>query len=218
MTLDIADLSTATFSTTRAADEICSNLTRKIGWPHRYVAARLAIARSLSLPALPPPLTEEEGDDMATALRGMQLFGEGVDPAAWLSLIVQSSGDRTMSKRSFRALVSAHWKRGAELLKKDWEHAGDDMAGFVARLAELANFPGDVETPAGKPTGSAAPVVSGAVHLSVGEAGRDDRTGERVTFRAQRRRWQPAHGDHGRRGVGEDQNRRSCAEGSSTFW
>jgi len=182
MTLDIADLSTATFSTTRAADEICSNLTRKIGWPHRYVAARLAIARSLSLPALPPPLTEEEGDDMATALRGMQLFGEGVDPAAWLSLIVQRSGDRTMSKRSFRALVSAHWKRGAELLKKDWEHAGGDMAGFVARLAELANFPGDVETPAGKPTGSAAPVVSGAVHLSVGEAGRDDRTGERVTF------------------------------------
>ena len=182
MTLEIAELSTATFSTTRAADDICSNLTKKIGWPHRYVAARLAIARSLSLPALLPPLTEEEGDDMAKALRGMQLFGEGVDPAAWLSLIVQRSGDRTMTRRSFRALVSAHWKRGAELLKKDWEHAGGDMAGFVARLAELANFPGDVENPTGKPTGSAAPVVSGAVHLSVGEAGRDDRSGEHVTF------------------------------------
>ncbi|MCY4468932.1 MAG: type IV secretion system DNA-binding domain-containing protein [Thiotrichales bacterium] len=182
MTLEIADLSTATFSTTRAADDICSNLTRKIGWPHRYVAARLAIARSLSLPALPPPLTEEEADDMATALRGMQLFGEGVDPAAWLSLIVQRSGDRAMTRRSFRALVSAHWKRGAELLKKDWEHAGGDMAGFVARLAELANFPVDVENGTGKPTGPAAPVLTGAVHLSVGEAGRDDRTGEHVTF------------------------------------
>ena len=170
MTLEIADLSTTTFSTTRADDDICGKLTRKIGWPHRYVAAQLAIARSLSLKALPPPLTEEERGKMATALRGMQLFGEGVDPAAWLSLIVQRSGDRTMSKRCFRALVSAHWKRGAELLKKDWEHAGGDMAGFVARLAELANFSGDAETPAGTPTGAVAPVVSGAVHLPVGEA------------------------------------------------
>ena len=182
MTLDIADLSTATFSTTRAADAICGDLARKVGWPHRYVAARLAIARSLSLPALPPPLTEEERDDMATALRGMQLFGDGVDPAAWLSLIVQRSGDQAVSKRSLRALVSAHWKRGAELLKKDWEHAGGDMAGFVARLAELANFTTDVE---GRTSGfaePAAPVVSGAVHLSVGEAGRDVRTGEYVNF------------------------------------
>ena len=182
MTLEISDLSTTTFSTTRTADDICGDLTRKVGWPHRYVAARLAIARSLSLKVPPPLLTEEERDDMATALRGMQLFGEGVDPAAWLSLIVQRSGDRTVSKKSFRALVSAHWKRGAELLKKDWEHAGGDMAGFVARLAELANFSGDFENGASKPTGSAAPVVSGVVHLSVGEAGRDDRTGERVTF------------------------------------
>ena len=182
MTLNVANLSTATFSTTRTADDICRDLTRKVGWPHRYVAARLAIARSLSLKVLPPLLTEEERDDMATALRGTQLFGEGIDPAAWLSLIVQRSGDRTTSKRSFRALVSAHWKRGAELLKKDWEHVGGDMAVFVARLAELANFPSDVETPADKPSGSTAPVVSGAVHLSVGEAGRDDRTGERVTF------------------------------------
>ena len=182
MTLDIADLSTATFSTTRAADDICGDLTRKVGWPHRYVAARLAIARSLSLPALPPPLTEEERDDMATALRGMQLFGDGVDPAAWLSLIVQRSGDRAMSKRSLRALVSAHWKRGAELLKKDWEHAGGDMAGFVARLAELANFPVDVENDTSRPAGATGPVLTGAVHLSVGEAGRDDRTGERVSF------------------------------------
>ena len=94
MALEISDLSTKTFSTTRAADDICGKLTRKVGWPHRYVAARLAIARSLSVKALPPLLTEEERDDMATALRDMQLFGEGVDQAAWLSLIVQRSGDR----------------------------------------------------------------------------------------------------------------------------
>ena len=182
MTLELADLSTATFNTTRAADSICSDLTRKAGWPHRYVAARLAIARSLSLPALPPPLTDEECDDKATPLRGMQLFGEGIDPAAWLSLIVQRASDRTMTKRSFRALVSAHWKRGAELLKNDWERTEGDMAGFVERLAELANFPVDVEKGVGKSAGAEAPVVSGAVQLSIGEAGRDTRTGEQVTF------------------------------------
>ena len=182
MTLDIADLSRATFSTARAADKFCGDLTRLLGWSHRYVAARLAIARSLSLPSPPLPLTDGERDDMATPIRGMQLFGEGIDLAAWLALIMQRAGDRSMSKRSFQAVVSAHWKRGAELLKKDWRHAGYDMAAFVARLAELANFPGEAENGFAAPTGPVGQVVTGEVRLSLGEVGRDGRTGEHVDF------------------------------------
>ena len=117
MTIEITDLPMTTFSTTRSADQSCAELTEKLGWRHRYVAARLAIARSLSLPTPPRPLTEEEQDDMATSVRGMQLFGEGRDLATWLALITQRSGDGSMSKPSFRTLITAHWTRGADLLK-----------------------------------------------------------------------------------------------------
>ena len=141
MTIEIGDIRTTTFSATRSADRSCAELTRVFGWRHRYVAARLAIARSLSLPTLPQPLTEEEQDDMSKPVRGVQLFGEDRDLSTWLALITQSSGDRSMSRRSFRTLVTAHWMRGADLLMRDWEHSGRDMGRFVARLAELANFP-----------------------------------------------------------------------------
>ena len=173
MAIEVVDLSKTTFRTTRAADDICSDLTAKLGWDYRYVAARLAIARSLSLPTPPPPLTTVESEDMATAVRGMQLFGEGIDSAAWLSLMVQRCGDRALPKRAFQALVSAHWKRGAELLKQDWEHAGHDMAGFVSRLAELANFPGESESGPDEPTQSAATVVT-----YVFRSAKQDRTAE----------------------------------------
>ena len=182
MTIEIADLPTATFRTTRAADDVCGNLTAKLGWRHRYVAARLAIARSLSLPTPPPPPTEEESDDMAIPLRGMQLFGEGSDLATWVALITQRSGDQGMSKRSFQALVTAHWKRGAELLKKDWEHSGREMARFVARLAELANFPNDVGSDNSGVPAPPAPTVTGEVRLSIGEVARDVKTDENVEF------------------------------------
>ena len=182
MTIEIADLSTTTFSTTRSADQSCAELTRILDWRRRYVAARLAIARSLSLPTLPQPLTEEEQDDLAKPIRGMQLFGEESDLATWLALITQSSGDRSMSKRSFRMLVTAHWTRGAQLLKEDWEHSGRDMARFVARLAELANFPDSIGNGDGAAPIASAPTVTGEVRLSVGEAARDARTDEHVEF------------------------------------
>ena len=50
MVVGISDLATSTFRTTRTADDICADLTAKLGWKHRYVAARLAVGRSLSLP------------------------------------------------------------------------------------------------------------------------------------------------------------------------
>lgn len=182
MGIEIAELPTATFRTTRGADEICDGLTAKLGWRHRYVAARLAIARSLSLPNPPPPLTQEEGDDMATALRGMQLFGEGSGQTAWLALITQRAGEPEMSKRAFQDLVTTHWKRGAELLQQDWEHSGQDMARFVARLAELASFPDDPQHDGGGAGTRTPQNLTDEVHLSVGEVAQDVRTGESVVF------------------------------------
>ncbi|MCY4458998.1 MAG: type IV secretion system DNA-binding domain-containing protein [Albidovulum sp.] len=174
--LEVSDLQTAKFRSTKAADNECAELTRTIGWPHRYIAARLAIARSLSLPA--PPLVEFGGVDMATTIRGIQLFGEGENLAAWLALIVQRSDRRNMSKGEFQALVSAHWTRGAELLAADWKNAGSDMARFVARLAELANLSENAGEGGSRPT----PAMASEIHLPVGEIASDARTGEKVSF------------------------------------
>ncbi|MDE0011487.1 MAG: DndE family protein [Candidatus Poribacteria bacterium] len=180
MEFKVADLSNTTFRTTRASNEICRDLTTKLGWRHRYVAARLAIARSLSLSTPPSLLMDEENEDMATPLRGTQLFGDEVDSTAWLALITQRAGDRNISRRDLQAIVSAHWKRGAELLSKDWENAGGEMAEFVARLADLADFTG--ESSNGVPLTSPSTGLIGEVHLSIGEVARDSRTGENVDF------------------------------------
>ena len=182
MPIEAADLATTTFSATRSADKLCAELTRLLGWRHRYVAARLAIGRSLSLPTPPRPLTEDEQDDMATPLRGMQLFGEGGDSAAWLALITQRCGDEGMSKSSFRTLVAEHWTRGANVLTEDWERSEHDMARFVARLAELASFGDRIEGPAGRVSGGSEPTVAGEVRFSIGEVARDLRTDENVEF------------------------------------
>ena len=118
---------------------------------------------------------------MAMPLRGMQLFGEGNAQTAWLGLITQRAGDPEISRRFFQALVTAHWKRGAELLQKDWEHSGRDMARFVARLAELASFRDDAGDNEGKIITPPLP-VTGEVRLSIGEVARDVRTDEAVKF------------------------------------
>ncbi len=182
MVVGIPDLATSSFRPTRTADDICAELTANLGWKHRYVAARLAIGRSLSLPEQPPELSGEDSEDMATALRGAQLFGEDTHASAWLALITQHSDKDEMTKRALQGLVTRHWQRGAFLLKRDWDDGGQQMQGFVARLAELASFAGDGD---GRDDPSPAPVAttySGEVRLPVGEMARDVKSEEHVTF------------------------------------
>ena len=100
--------------------------------------------------------------------------------AAWLALIVQRAGRQNMSKGEFQALVSAHWTRGAELLAADWKNSGNDMARFVARLAELANLSEDAGEGGSGP--GPTPAMAGEIHLPVGEIAKDIRTSEDVIF------------------------------------
>ncbi len=186
MVVGIPDLATSTFRTTRTADDICADLTAKLGWKQRYVAARLAVGRSLSLPAQPPELKDEDSEDMATPIRGMQLFGEGAHAAAWLALITQHScSNAELTKRLLQGLVARHWHRGAFLLRQDWKDGGQKMERFVVRLAELASFAGDgngggdpppaVDTPD-------TPTYAGEVQLPVGEIARDLKSDEQIMF------------------------------------
>ena len=182
MVVGIPDLATSTFRTTRTADDICADLTTKLGWKHRYVAARLSVGRSLSLPEQPLELTDEDSDDMAIPLRGMQLFGEDAQAAAWLALITQHSDQTEMTKRALQGLVTRHWLRGAYLLRQDWDDGGQQMEGFVARLAELANFAGDGDRLDETLPFTSAPTYAGEVRLPVGEVARDLKSHEYVTF------------------------------------
>ncbi len=181
MNAGLEDLMTSTFRTTRTADKICADLNEKLGWKSRYVAARLALGRSLSHIEQPPELTSKETEEMATPMRGMQLFGEGAQAAVWLAIITEHSSETEMTKRSLQGLVSRHWHRGAFLLGQDWNDCGCAMDKFVARLAELADFSGDG---GGSDTISApsAPTYAEEIRLPVGEIAHDLQSGEQVTF------------------------------------
>ena len=182
MIVSVSDIATSTFRTTRSTDDICSNLTAKLGWKHRYVAARLSIGRSLSLPEQPPDLTDNESEDMAIPLRGMQLFGEGAQAAAWLALITTHSCEPEMTKKILQGLVTRHWRRGAILLEQDWKDCDESLEGFISHLAELASFTGDQIVGKVTETITVLPTFTGEVHLPVGEIAKDIKTDEHVTF------------------------------------
>jgi hypothetical protein len=180
MPLDLMDVANASYRTTRSADAQCTELLRKLGYRTRYLPARLAIARSLSLNNPPPLLSAEDDEEAAVSIRGQQLFGDGSDPAAWLALIVQRAGKSDLSRKELQALVAAHWRRGAGLLTNDWEEAKGDLGAFVTRLADLASLKSSGSSHVG-PTG-VPEFIENEVVLSVGEVGLDVQTGEHVFF------------------------------------
>ena len=177
--MELSEITSTTFRTTREADDICDDLTQKLGWDHRYVAARLAIARSLSLPSPPPSLSETTSIEMALPIRGLQLFGEGVVQATWFALITQHEGGQGLTKKSLQSIVSAHWQRGATLLQKDYDSSEKDLAKFITKLAELADFVGEPHETNEQPS---LYELIGSVKIPVGELSRDIQTEELVEF------------------------------------
>lgn len=182
MTVTLLDVSNASYRTTRAADAQCAELLTRLGWRVRYLPARLAIARSLSLSSPPPPLSDDDEDELSGTIRGQQLFGDGADPSVWLALIVQRAQAGELTKKGFQALVGAHWRRGAELLSKDWEDANNDLSSFVARLAELASLTGRQHSRDDMGEAPEATALEGEIILPVGEIAEDAQTGEQVRF------------------------------------
>jgi hypothetical protein len=159
---------------------LCDDLLKHLGYKVRYLAARLAIARSLGLPDAPAPITEEEGEDMCTPIRGQQLFGDGADLAAWVALLTQRVSQQDLNLRDLRASVAAHWRRGAVLLVRDWDEAQGALTRFVERLVDLASLPEGGEQIQLPENGDVA--VTSAVTVPVGEVAEDVETGEPVAF------------------------------------
>ena len=157
---------------------------RRLGYKVRYLAARLAIARSLSL-ADPPDLlsSDDEDEGAGGAIRGQQLFGDGADPAAWVALVTQRAGRGDLTRKDFQALIAAHWRRGADLLTKDWEEVNADLGAFVTRLADLGSLAATGEKSRQGGYGEMLDkIITAAVMIPVGPVGEDARTGEPVIF------------------------------------
>jgi len=136
MALSLLDLIRAEFRTTHAADELNSRFQSLLGLPHRYGPARLAIGRSLGIPT--EPILELNQLGFGKPIKGEHLFGQGVELATWITLIVEHSRTLELARRDLQSIVAAHWHRGLYLLWDDWRAGTSEFDAFVARLVRQA--------------------------------------------------------------------------------
>ena len=103
-------------------------------------------------------------------IKGDTLFGTGTALSVWLSLIVERSEENDVDTRRLTGLVGAHWRRGLQLLEKEWQQADGDVAQFVKRLVEVAELPASGGEPyrTGGPTSSKT-FSSGRIDVPIGE-------------------------------------------------
>ena len=131
------ELTRGDFRTTRSADELNARFQSLLRLPHRYGPARLAIGRSLGLPSQPELQLNSLG--YGKPLKGEQLFGQGVELACWLTLIIEHVSGDDISRKDFQTLVAAHWHRGIYLLWEDWKTSAGELDQFIERIARHAH-------------------------------------------------------------------------------
>jgi DNA sulfur modification protein DndE len=172
--LSLDRIGTDRYWPTLDADDFLEELRRdQLGGGERYRPARLALARSLHEQD-PPPLVEK-GTPTGKAIHGHTLFG--AERGIWACLIAHSWPETIESDELFRAVVQAHWHRGAKLLRSDFQEARGSQVDFAVRIAAM----GGLGTDAGK--GKAQQNVAGSVQVTVrfGEQSIDLRQNTPVT-------------------------------------
>ena len=137
MSSTIVELTRGDFRTSRAADELNARFQSLLGLPHRYGPARIALGRSLGVPS--QPTLELNTLGLGRPIKGEQLFGQGTELAAWLTLLLEHGAPAPVGRRELQTLVAAHWHRGIYLLWEDWKTSGGDFDAFVAKLVGRAN-------------------------------------------------------------------------------
>ncbi len=123
------------FRPTEESYEFEERLRKKLGLGNRYESARLLIGRSLAEPHPVAPLGPGVKPS-AKAIAGEFLFGDQID--LWIAALVLDGGlapDADVD--DFRRLVEAHWARGFQLLRDEFEQCGEDEVRLLARLADL---------------------------------------------------------------------------------
>jgi len=173
MTLTLRDAAGASFRTDESAFDLNTTFMERLGSRTRYLPARLAIGRSLSVASSPPSVASA-----SIALKGETLFGE--DLSTWVALLVEHDRREGLTLKDLQILVAAHWARGLNILDRDWEAAGQDRDKFLRRLAEDAGLTPNKGLTGGP--GDDEPIfANGAIHVPIGEVGLDE-TNQRVTW------------------------------------
>ena len=139
MSISLVEVAGANFRTDQESDALNTTFMGRLGMRKRYLPARLAISRSLAMPTTPEMLGE--GYDPGKVIKGDTLFGTGTALSVWFSLIVERTEEAELDTKRLIELVGAHWKRGLQLLDKEWEQTEGDVARFVKRLVEVAELP-----------------------------------------------------------------------------
>ena len=158
-------------------EEILKDLSRNLVVGEKFRVARLAIARSLADDA--PIENLPKGTEPGTSIEGQHLFGEETN--IWACLITEGSPSIS-SAEEFKALVEAHWTRGAKLLAKDLDSADGQSAQFMSTLSLMAKQRDNTSVlrPGGSTT--SVPQVRGAIQVKVGEVSTNLKTGAPVSF------------------------------------
>lgn len=173
-------LDSANFKTSKRADALNDQLQSKLGLKYRYEPARLAIARSLELETLPPPLEGEDAEESGKTILGRNLFGDD-ELALWLSLIVERAELIDPSLDAIQEQVRRHWHRGVMVLTEEWVNCEGEYERFVLQLAEragLENVPGKRRKASETETASQN---SGPVPVTL-ELGADPSTRQPITW------------------------------------
>ncbi len=158
-------------------EDILDSLRRNLIVGEQYRVGRLAIARSLSEEELVVVLPKME---MGRAIEGQTLFGE--DASIWASLIAEASPTQISSIDQFRALVEAHWTRGARLLQQDLENSDMRSAKFITLLAAFAKQRGEVSVLPYADDNFQIPQVTGAITVKVGEVSTNLKNEQPVSY------------------------------------
>ena len=208
MTLSQVEVAGANFRTDAGSDELNTRFMSRLGMRKRYLPARLAISRSLSLPSQPDPLPE--GHDPGKTIKGDTLFGTGTSMSVWLSLIIERSEQAGASNKSLVDVVGAHWCRGLKLLDQEWQKSGENVPEFVKRLTDIADLP----TSGGKSASSSNTLPSttfssGQIEVPLGEIAEDVSTKEKVIWNLNSRGGSPHCAIMG--GVGSGKTRTAVA-------
>lgn len=177
------DIAKAAFSTSASADELNTTFagSNRLSLRGRFVAARLALARSLSVPEAP----ETCDDGAGKVIKGSALFGDNVDARTWVSLLIEHGPTDGATVGDVQDLVRRHWARGVRLLEDDWNACEGDHDRFILRLAQQAGLRGEGEfQPRKKRAGPDATFTPRAVpvRLPLGPLSVDASSGKPVAF------------------------------------
>lgn len=182
MNISIIEMHAVRFCPDSDTDALNDEFMIRLGMPHRYQPARLAISRSLSIPDIPPAVETKS----SRTITGDTLFGSNEYLSVWIALIVEHAGDANIDKARLIELVASHWRRGIMLLDSEWQKSEQSMANFLNRLVDAAEIPRNLPAGTSQLGGTHAGDIGGfsndLITVPIGDVSEDVATKEKIEW------------------------------------